>query len=357
MKQQKAWPGIIEAYRPFLPVEAGETIITLSEGATPLIAAHELAEAWQGKLYLKFEGANPTGSFKDRGMTLAVSKAVSAGARAVICASTGNTSAAAAAYAARAGIRAIVVIPSGNIALGKLAQAQAYGSTVLAVDGNFDDAFSIVRAVADRNPEITLVNSINPYRIPGQRTGAFEICDALGDAPDILAIPVGNAGNISAYWQGFEAYREAGRIDRCPSMWGFQAEGAAPMVEGDVVPKPETAATAIRIGDPANRELAQEAVDRSNGRFTAVPETDIQRGYKTVASMGILAEPASTVPIAGLLNLAEQHDIPSGAVVVCVLTGHGLKDPDFAINSAVPPVELAADFDTVNRKIDDLLQR
>jgi threonine synthase len=282
------------------------------------------------EVFFKLEGANPTGSFKDRGMVLAVAKAKEAGSDTVICASTGNTSASAAAYAARAGMRAIILIPDGYVALGKLAQARMYGAEILAVRGNFDEALQLVREVAAVLP-VTVVNSINPYRLDGQQTAAFEICEALGDAPDVLCIPVGNAGNISAYWRGFRRFHEAGRARQLPRMHGFEAEGAAAIVRGRPIPRPETFATAIRIGNPASWQLAVEAARDSHGAIEAVSDDEIAEAYKAIAREGLFAEPGSAASVAGLLKLAREGRIEKGSTVVCVLTGNGLKDPDTAL--------------------------
>ena len=325
------WPGLIEAYRSWLPVSAATPVITLREGATPLIPAPVIGErVGRGvKVFLKYDGLNPTGSFKDRGMTMAISKAREEGSEAVICASTGNTSAAAAAYARRGGMRAFVLIPDGYVAQGKLAQALLYGAEVLAVKGNFDRALAIVREVAERYP-VTLVNSLNPYRLQGQKTAAFEVVDALGDAPDWLCIPVGNAGNISAYWMGFQEYRAAGHSARLPRMMGFQAAGAAPMVLGHPVDQPDTIATAIRIGNPVNRDNALRAQRESQGGFMAVTDAEILAPYPlVVCGEGVFCEPARAASVAGLLKRREE--VPAGATVVCVLTGNGLKDPATAI--------------------------
>ena len=327
----QGWPGLIEAYKAYLPVTEETPIITLREGNTPLIPvpaiAHQIGN--QVEVFIKYDGLNPTGSFKDRGMTLAISKAKEEGAKAVICASTGNTSAAAAAYARRGGMRAFVIIPDGYVALGKLAQALLYGAEVLAIKGNFDQALEIVRDVAAKYP-VTLVNSVNPYRLEGQKTGAFEVVDTLGDAPDWLCIPVGNAGNITAYWMGFCQYHQIGKCDRLPKMMGFQAAGAAPIVQGHPVVHPETVASAIRIGNPASWEKAVAAQQASQGNFTAVTDEEILEAYRLLASNeGIFCEPASAASVAGLLKVKDQ--VPRGAKVVCVLTGHGLKDPDVAI--------------------------
>lgn len=327
----QGWPGLIETYRQYLPVTDRTPVVTLLEGNTPLIPAPAIA-AHIGRdvqVWVKFDGLNPTGSFKDRGMTMAVSKAKEAGAEVVICASTGNTSASAAAYARRAGMRAYVLIPDGYVALGKLAQALLYGAEVLAIQGNFDQALSIVRDMAEHYP-ITLVNSVNPYRLEGQKTAAFEIVDVLGNAPDWLCIPVGNAGNISAYWMGFCQYHQAGQSDRLPRMMGFQAAGAAPLVLGEPVSHPETLATAIRIGNPASWEKAIAAKEASQGAFNIVTDEEILAAYRLLAAKeGVFCEPASAASVAGLLKVKDQ--VPDGAKVVCVLTGNGLKDPDTAI--------------------------
>ncbi|WGV28213.1 threonine synthase [Halotia branconii] len=328
---RQPWPGLIEAYREYLPVSEKTPVVTLLEGNTPLIPVPAIAEriGRQVSVFVKYDGLNPTGSFKDRGMTMAISKAKEAGAKAVICASTGNTSAAAAAYAKRGGMSAFVLIPDGYVALGKLAQALLYGAEVLAIKGNFDRALEIVCEMAQSYP-ITLVNSVNPYRLEGQKTGAFEIVDALGNAPDWLCIPVGNAGNITAYWMGFCQYHQLGKCDRLPKMMGFQAAGAAPIVNGKPVAHPETVATAIRIGNPASWEKAIAAQSASQGNFHAVTDTEILDAYRLLASSeGVFCEPASAASVAGLLQIKDQ--IPTGATVVCVLTGNGLKDPDTAI--------------------------
>lgn len=326
-----AWPGLICAYRPYLPVSENTPVVTLKEGNTPLIPVPTIAEiiGKQTKVFVKYDGLNPTGSFKDRGMTLAISKAKEAGAKAVICASTGNTSAAAAAYARRGGMRAFVVIPDGYVALGKLAQALLYGAEVLAIKGNFDQALQFVRDMANDYP-VTLVNSVNPYRLEGQKTAAFEVVDVLGDAPDWLCIPVGNAGNITAYWMGFCQYHHLGKSDRLPRMMGFQAAGAAPIVNGAPVAHPETIATAIRIGNPASWQQAVAAQQASQGEFNIVTDAEILAAYRLLACQeGIFCEPASAASVAGLLKVKDQ--VPQGATIVCVLTGNGLKDPDTAI--------------------------
>jgi len=328
---RKTWPGLIEAYREYLPVTETTPIVTLLEGNTPLIPVPSIAErvGRQVRVLVKYDGLNPTGSFKDRGMTMAISKAKEAGAQAVICASTGNTSAAAAAYARRGGMRTFVLIPDGYVALGKLAQALLYGAEVLAIKGNFDQALKIVREMATIYP-VTLVNSVNPYRLEGQKTAAFEVVDALGDAPDWLCIPVGNAGNITAYWMGFCQYHGAGLCDRLPRMMGFQAAGASPLITGQPVAHPDTLATAIRIGNPANWERAIAVQSASKGEFNAVTDAEIIEAYRILAeSEGIFCEPASAASVAGMLKVKDQ--IPTGATVVCVLTGNGLKDPDTAI--------------------------
>jgi threonine synthase len=328
-----SWPGVIEAYRDRLPVSADTPVVTLLEGGTPLLEAPRLSERTGARVLLKYEGANPTGSFKDRGMTLAISKAVEEGSKAVICASTGNTSASAAAYAARAGLTVAVLIPEGHIALGKLAQALIHGAKVIQVRGNFDSALSVVRELADLEP-VTLVNSVNPFRLEGQKTAAFEIVDALGDAPDVHCIPVGNAGNITAYWRGYCEDHSAGRAKRRPRMLGWQAAGAAPLVLGEPVPFPETVATAIRIGNPASWAGAIAARDESGGAILAVTDADILDAYRLLASVeGVFCEPASAASVAGLLQGAATGLVNPGETVVCTLTGHGLKDPERAISS------------------------
>jgi threonine synthase len=327
------WRGLIEEYRPFLPVSDETPVVTLLEGGTPLLRSTALSERVGAEVWLKYDGLNPTGSFKDRGMTMAISKALEEGAKAVVCASTGNTSASAAAYSARAGLTCVVLIPDGYIALGKLAQALIHGARVLQIRGNFDQALEIVRELGERAP-ITVVNSINPYRIEGQKTAAFEIVDALGDAPDVHLIPVGNAGNITAYWKGYLQYRAAGRCSRLPRMVGFQAEGAAPLVLGHDLEHPDTVATAIRIGRPASKYGALAAASESGGGIHAVSDEEILAAYRLLASAeGVFCEPASAASVAGLLKVGA----PAGSTVVCVLTGHGLKDPDTAIGQIDPP--------------------
>src|SRR5262245_16841753 len=330
------WQGVIHRYAEHLPVTNDTPIVTLNEGNTPLIRVPSFVEAIGGKfeLYLKFEGLNPTCSFKDRGMTMAVSKAKERGAQVVICASTGNTSASAAAYAARAGIKCVVLLPHGNIALGKLAQALAYGATTIAVAGNFDDALRIVRELGETG-KVEVVNSVNPARIEGQKTAAFEICDSLGRAPDFHFLPVGNAGNITAYWKGFKEYFAVGRSKGLPRVFGFQAAGAAPIVEGRPIENPHTLATAIRIGNPASWEGASNAVKESNGQVDKVTDDEIIAAYKLIARTdGVFVEPASAASLAGLVKAARANAIPGGSVVTATLTGHGLKDPDTAIQSA-----------------------
>ncbi|MGH9164294.1 MAG: threonine synthase, partial [Acidimicrobiales bacterium] len=326
-----AWPGVVEAYRDFLPVGPTTPVVTLQEGATPLLPAPRLSERVGAQVWLKYEGLNPTGSFKDRGMTMAITKAAEEGATAVVCASTGNTSASAAAYAARAGLACIVLIPAGYIALGKLAQALIHGARVLQIRGNFDQALTIVRDLAEATP-VTVVNSINPFRIEGQKTGAFEVVDVLGEAPDYHCIPVGNAGNICAYWKGYLEYKAAGRSSKLPAMLGFQAAGAAPIVLGHPVESPETVATAIRIGKPASWYGATSAAAESGGSITAVTDDEILAAYRFLAAEeSVFCEPASAASVAGLIK----QGVPAGSTVVCVLTGHGLKDPDIAISQIV----------------------
>jgi threonine synthase len=335
---------LIERYRDFLPITDATPVISMGEGATPLVPLTKLSECLELDVHVKLEGLNPTGSFKDRGMCFAMSKAVEEGATAVICASTGNTSAAAAAYAARAGLTCAVIIPGGKIALGKLAQALIYGAKVLAVDGNFDDALRIVRELSEKHP-IALVNSLNPYRLEGQKTAAFEVCDALGDAPDALCIPVGNAGNISAYWMGFNEYREAGLSHRLPRMMGFQAEGAAPLVHGEVVTAPETIATAIRIGNPVRGEQALTAMTDSGGGVDLVTDGEILAAYRMLASSeGVFCEPSSASSVAGLIKAHAAGRFAPGERVVCVLTGNGLKDPDTAIAQSGSVTEIPAQY-------------
>ena len=345
------WRGLIEEYRKFLPVTERTPVITLGEGNTPLIRAARLAKkiAPGIDLYLKFEGANPTGSFKDRGMTMAISKAVEAGARAVICASTGNTSASAAAYGARAGLAVYVLIPAGKIAMGKLSQAMMHQATVIQIDGNFDQALSIVKDLSAMH-QIELVNSLNPYRIEGQKTAAMEVCDQLGDAPAVHVLPVGNAGNITAYWQGYQEYRAANQTTRLPRMVGYQAAGAAPIVLGHVVENPQTVATAIRIGNPASWQSAVTAMKESSGSIDSVTDEEILQAYTTVAATeGVFCEPASAASVAGVMKLSRQGGLREGETVVCTLTGHGLKDADTAISVSVKPKTVQATREDVAR--------
>ena len=325
------YQGLIKKYAEFLPVTETTPVVTLNEGNTPLIKAENLAKkiGLDAEIYFKFEGCNPTGSFKDRGMTMAVTKAKESGSNAIICASTGNTSASAAAYGAKAGLKTYIIIPDGYIALGKLSQAMMYGAEIIAIQGNFDKALEMVREISDKYP-ITLVNSVNPYRIEGQKTGAFEICESLGQAPDYHFIPVGNAGNITAYWKGYKEWHKLGKIKELPKMMGFEAEGAAAIVKGERIYNPETLATAIRIGNPASWKFAEQARDESNGMINYVTDDEIVEAYKLLASSeGILAEPASAASVAGLIKVKSQ--IKEGSKIVCILTGNGLKDPDNAI--------------------------
>jgi threonine synthase len=328
-----ARPTLVDRYRRFLPVTDATPVVSLGEGGTPLVHARRLgASLGLANLHLKVEGQNPTGSFKDRGMVVAVAKALEDGARSVICASTGNTSASAAAYAAAAGLECVVVLPAGKIAVGKLLQALVFGARAIAVRGNFDEALRVVRALSEQDDHpITLVNSVNPFRLEGQKTAAYEVCDDLGRAPDILAIPVGNAGNISAYWRGFGEYREAGLSPGTPAMWGFQAAGAAPLVIGRPVEQPETVATAIRIGNPASWSLAMAARDESGGRIAAVTDDEILDAQRTIARLeGVFCEPSSAASVAGVAKAARAGELDPDALVVCVLTGNGLKDPTTA---------------------------
>jgi threonine synthase len=325
--------GLIQTYKSYLPVTDKTPLLTLQEGNTPLVRAEKLSDELDLDIYFKYEGLNPTGSFKDRGMVMAVAKAMEEGSRTIMCASTGNTSAAAAAYAARGDLNCIVLIPNNNIALGKLAQAIIYGAKVIAIEGNFDRALEIVREITAKHP-ITLVNSVNPYRIEGQKTAAFEVCDQLGKAPDYLAIPVGNAGNITAYWKGFKEYHAAGLSKSLPKMIGFEAEGAMAIVKGEPIRDPETVATAIRIGNPASWDGAVNAARESGGQVNYVTDEQIIHAYKTIAAKeGIFAEPASAASIAGVMKLKQEGYFKGGESVVCVLTGHGLKDPNIAIKS------------------------
>jgi threonine synthase len=345
--------ALIERYSAHLPVTEATPVVSLFEGSTPLIRADRLSHAIDDSLtiYLKCEGMNPTGSFKDRGMTVAVSKAAEEGARAVICASTGNTAASAAAYAARAGLTCAVLLPKGEVALGKVSQSLVHGATVIAISGNFDDALRVVKEITTSYP-VTLVNSINPYRIEGQKTGAYEVCDELGDAPQFHAIPVGNAGNITAYWKGYREYFELGKTTRLPRMLGFQAEGAAPIVRGCAIEDPQTLATAIRIGHPASWETAVEARDASGGVIDCVTDDEIVEAYRMLASLeGVFCEPASAASVAGVRKLAAAGYFTEPCEVVCVLTGHGLKDPNRAVAVSPAIVELPPDINTIVREL------
>jgi threonine synthase len=344
--------GVLIRYREFLPVTPATPMITLGEGDTPLVRSVALEkELGCGELYFKLEGCNPSGSFKDRGMVVAIAKAVENGSRSVICASTGNTSASAAAYGARFGLDVIVIVPKGKIALGKMAQAIAYGAKIIAIQGNFDQALQIVRALVQKHP-VTLVNSLNPYRIEGQKTAAFEIVDDLGEAPDYFFMPVGNAGNITAYWKGFTEYKQAGKASRTPKMMGFQAEGAAPIVRGRVVKRPKTLATAIRIGNPASWQGAVAARDQSGGVIDCVSDDEILAAYKLLARKeGVFGEPASAASVAGLIKMAGQGLKLSGKKVVCLITGTGLKDPDVPAKFVEPFPELPADVGIVERTL------
>ncbi|MFH1485432.1 MAG: threonine synthase [Chloroflexota bacterium] len=344
--------GTLLRYRRFLPVTPATPLITLGEGDTPLVRSQRMERDIKcGELYFKLECCNPTGSFKDRGMVMAVAKAIEAGSSAIICASTGNTSASAAAYGARCGLRTIVIVPKGNIALGKLAQALAYAAKIICVDANFDDALKIVRALTEKHP-VTLVNSVNPHRIEGQKTAAFEIIDDLGDAPDCLCIPVGNAGNITAYWKGFVEYHGIGKASKKPKMLGFEAEGAAAIVQNRIIEHPQTVATAIRIGNPASWKGAAAARDESSGVIDSVTDEEILRAYRLLAGReGIFGEPASAASVAGLIKLANSGMDFSKKTVVCVITGAGLKDPDTAVKYAEPYMELPPDIHSVEKAL------
>ena len=359
MRQRQCYQGVISRYAAYLPVSSKTPVVSLLEGNTPLLHAEFLSHlaGTHCQVYLKYEGLNPTGSFKDRGMTLAISKAKEEGAKAVMCASTGNTSASAAAYSVKAGLKCIVLIPKGAIALGKLSQALIHGAVVLAVDGNFDDALSLVREITDTHP-ITLVNSLNPYRIEGQKTASFEICDCLGDAPDFQVMPVGNAGNITAYWKGYKEYAQQGKTGMLPRMLGFQAEGAAPIVKGRPIKDPKTIATAIRIGNPASWKQAEAARDESGGLIDMVSDSQIIEAYKLLARKeGVFAEPASAASVAGLLVLAKkgyfrkQVKKAKKIKIVCILTGHGLKDPDRAIKCIEEPKVVKPNLKAILRAI------
>jgi threonine synthase len=333
---------VIEEYRDRLPVSEATPVVTLCEGGTPLVRSEPLSAETGCEVWLKYEGANPTASFKDRGMTLAISKAVEEGSKAVVCASTGNTSASAAAYAAKAGLTCAVLVPKGKVALGKMAGTLVHGARVLEVEANFDASLALARDLAERYP-VTLVNSVNPFRLQGQKTLAFEVVDALGRAPDVHCVPVGNAGNISSHWMGYSEYLADGTITEPPRLFGFQAAGAAPLVRGEPVEEPKTIATAIRIGNPASWDLAIAAATESEGAILAVTDREILGSYRRVAHEGLFAEPASAASVAGLLRLSGEGRLPRGALVVCVLTGHGLKDPEWAITGAAHPLSVAAD--------------
>lgn len=356
-KSLTPWRGIIHEYRNFLPVSDNTPVVTLMEGNTPLIKAENLMKKLDMdiEIYFKFDGANPTGSFKDRGMTLAISKALEEGSKAVVCASTGNTSASASAFAAKAGIKAIVLIPEGKIARGKLAQALVYGAHVIQVKGNFDEALNIVKTLVERYP-MTLVNSINPFRLEGQKSAAFEVCDQLGFPPKFHALPVGNAGNITAYWKGYKEYFRAGLIDSLPRMLGFQAAGAAPIVLGKPIKKPETIATAIRIGNPASWKGAVAAREESSGRIEAVKDKEILKAYSLIASVeGIFCEPASAASLAGVLKLYKEKYFNSGDTVVCTLTGNGLKDAEIVFKVSKEPLRVKADIKNVEKALEGII--
>ena len=341
---RSSWPGVIEAYPDRIRTSPGCRVVTLQEGGTPLLPAPTLSLRTGCEVLLKVEGANPTGSFKDRGMTMAVTEALARGAQAVLCASTGNTAASAAAYAARAGIPSAVLVPRGKIALGKLAQATAYGARILAVDGNFDDCLELARKTAADYPVTALVNSVNPVRLQGQKSASFEICDVLGQAPDVHCLPVGNAGNITAYWLGYTEYHTDGVVAGRPRMFGFQAAGAAPLVHGAPVRDPDTIATAIRVGSPASWDGAMRARDESRGLFEAISDEQILDAYRLLAGQeGVFVEPASATAVAGLLRVAEDGRLPSGSLVVCTVTGHGLKDPDTALRGIPVPNPIPVD--------------
>ncbi|ASJ20322.1 threonine synthase [Brachyspira hampsonii] len=348
----KSWKGLLREYRKYLPVTNKTPLITLHEGNTPLIKAERIGRDLDIELYLKYDGLNPTGSFKDRGMVMAVAKALEGrDTKAIMCASTGNTSASAAAYAARSGIDCIVVIPDGNIALGKLAQALMYGAKVIAIKGNFDEALKAVVDITNKYP-ITLVNSINPFRLQGQKTSAFEICDVLGKAPDYLAVPVGNAGNISAYWMGFKEYKENGKISNLPKMIGFEAEGCAAIVQNKIIENPQTLATAIKIGNPASWKLAVKASKESKGFINSVTDDEILEAYKMLTiEEGVFAEPASAASLAGVIKSRKDGKIKKGDTVVSVLTGNGLKDPDNAIKICNEPIRVDNNIEEIRKAI------
>lgn len=343
MTRTAGWRGVIAEYRDWLPIDADDEVVTLLEGGTPLLPAPVLSRRTGCTVYLKIEGANPTGSFKDRGMTVAITRALATGSRAVICASTGNTSASAAAYAVRAGLTCAVLVPQGKIALGKLAQALVHGARLLQVDGNFDACLDLARTLSTNYP-VTLVNSVNPDRVEGQKSAAFEVCDTLGTAPDVHCLPVGNAGNITAYWKGYGEYAKSGQVPATPRMFGFQASGAAPLVTGQPVERPVTIATAIRIGHPASGPSALRARDESGGLIDAVTDRQILGAYRLLARQeGVFVEPASAASVAGLLMTAADGRLAAGQVVVCTVTGNGLKDPDWAIAAAPAPTTIPAD--------------
>ena len=348
----KTWKGLLREYKSYLPITNKTPLITLNEGNTPLIKAEKIGEKLGGiELYFKYDGLNPTGSFKDRGMVMAVAKALEEGSKAIMCASTGNTSASAAAYAARSDIQCIVLIPDGNIALGKLAQALMYGAKVIAINGNFDDALKSVIDITNNYP-ITLVNSINPYRLQGQKTSAFEICDTLGKAPDYLAIPVGNAGNISAYWMGFKEYKEKNIVSNLPKMIGFEAEGSAAIVKNKIIENPQTLATAIKIGNPASWKLAVNAANESKGFIDSVTDDEILEAYSMLAKEeGIFAEPASAASLAGIIKTYKAGKLKKGDIVVSVLTGNGLKDPDNAIKISNSPIKVENNIEEIRKVI------
>jgi threonine synthase len=342
----EVWRGVIEEYRARLPVAETTPVITLGEGGTPLVRSGPLSDETGCDVFLKYEGANPTASFKDRGMTLAISKSVEEGSKAIVCASTGNTSASAAAYAGKAGLTCAVLVPKGKIAPGKMAATLAHGARVLEVEGNFDSSLELARGLAEAHP-VTLVNSVNLHRLQGQKTAAFEIVDALARAPDVHCLPVGNAGNIASHWMGYSEYLADGLIREPPRLFGFQATGAAPLVLGRPVEEPHTIASAIRIGNPASWDLAIAAAAESEGAIMAVTDRDILAAYRRVAHEGLFAEPASAASVAGLLLLSAQARLQRGSTVVCVLTGHGLKDPEWAVSGAAEPTTVPADADAV----------
>ncbi|MFZ9212896.1 MAG: threonine synthase [Candidatus Nanopelagicales bacterium] len=337
------WRGVIEEYKNRLPINSKTPIVTLGEGGTPLVYACTLSEMLNNQVYLKVEGMNPTGSFKDRGMTVAISKAAENGAKAVICASTGNTSASATAYAVKAGMTSAVLIPDGKIAMGKLAQAIVHGAKVLQVQGNFDDCLVLAKDLAENYP-VALVNSVNPDRIEGQKTASFEVIDRLGDAPDLHVLPVGNAGNITAYWKGYVEYKNDSISSKLPQMWGFQAAGASPIVDGKIVEKPETIATAIRIGNPASWQQALNAKEESKGRIDKVTDEQILKSYHLLAEKeGVFVEPSSAAGVAGLLMLKEKNELPKDKVIVITVSGNGLKDPHWALEGAKDPIKVSVD--------------